>query len=297
MARKISWMEPDETTVTSVEISRSSSIYGTYSVLDTINATDDGGAKSSSNSWVTTYTDASGTKTHWYKIRFYDGTYYSDYSDATASEELLRLCTVADVKVIIETTGRFSDDEIFDTITETDDNIYIECGMPLQSIWSEIGTINTTAQTRYYVGEENIYRVDRVFYGTTTKNELFLDDQYRTNNKYGMIEVLPYASSGYTLDTTCDIEVQYVPSIYHKISLYRTCKALLEKIDMTSGGDISKELTVIEKKLDAVEKILINKVGLQLSSQVVSYDATYGVNKKHILQDHDRNRFIGSVGW
>jgi len=297
MARKISWVSPEETTVTHVEISKASSIYGSYSVLDTIDATSDGEAKSSSNTWVITYTDASGTKTDWYKIRFYDGTYYSDYSDATASEELLRLCSVDDVKNIIETTGRFSDDDIFNTITETDDNIYIECGLPLQSIWSEIGKIGTNVQRRYYVGEENIYRIDRVFYGTTTKNELFLDDQYRANNKYGMIEVLPYASSGYTLDVDCDIEIQYVPSVYHKLSLYRTCRSLLEKIDMTSGGDISKELAVIEKKVDTVETMLAHRIGLQISSDVKNYDTQYGVNKKYLIQNFDRNRYVGSVGW
>jgi len=297
MARKISWLAPGETTVTSVEISRSSSIYGTYTVLDTINATSDGEAKTSANTWVTTYTDASGTKTHWYKIRFYDGTYYSDYSDPTASEELLRLCTVDDIKNILDTVGRWTDDDVFNAITEVDDLIYIESGTPLKASYSVIGKINNTVQQRYYVGEENIYRVDRVFYGTTTKFEFFLDDHYKTNNQYGMIEVLPYASSGYTLETTCEIDIHYVPSIFHKLSLYRTCQRLLEKLDMTSGGTSSKELGVINTRVTEVEKLLSHSIGVQLSSQVQNYDPIYGVNRRRVTQNFDKNNYIGSVGW
>ena len=298
-AQKITWESPVELTISSIEISKASTIYGTYTVIATIDATSDGEAKSSSNTWVVNYTDASGLRTNWYKIRLYDGTaeLFSEYSDPTTSEELLRLCTVADIKEVIDTVGRFTDDEIFSEITNVDDLIYIECGTPLQDSWSEIGKISSTIQSRYYVGEEDIYRVDRVFYGTTTKVELYLDDEYKANLRYGMIEVLPYASSGVEVSVDCDIEMQYVPSLYHKLSLYRTCKGLLEKLDATSGGTASKELDVIDKKINIVETILMHKVGVQLSSDVKRYDKYYGVNKRHIVQDFDRNRFLGSTGW
>jgi len=298
-AQKITWESPVELTISSIEISKASTIYGTYSVLTTIDATSDGEAKSSSNTWVVNYTDTSGLRTNWYKIRLYDGTaeLFSEYSDPTTSEELLRLCAVADIKEVIDTVGRFTDDEIFSEITNVDDLIYIECGTPLQDSWSEIGKISSTIQSRYYVGEEDIYRVDRVFYGTTTKVELYLDDEYKANLRYGMIEVLPYASSGVEVSVDCDIEMQYVPSLYHKLSLYRTCKGLLEKLDATSGGTVSKELDVIDKKLNIIETILMHKVGVQLSSDVKRYDKYYGVNKRHIVQDFDRNRFLGSTGW
>jgi len=298
-AQRLTWEEPSETTITQVEISRSSTIYGTYTVIATIDATDDGEAKTSANSWVITYTDSSGTRTNWYKIRFYDGTseLYSEYSDPITAEELLRLCTVADVKEVINTVGRWTDDEIFKAITQVDDFIYIESGTPVQAIWTEVGKIDNTVQTRYYVGEENIYRVDRVFYGTTTKTELFLDDEYKTNVRYGMIEVLPYASSGVTLTTEYDVEIQYVPDIYHKLSLYRSCKYLLEQIDYTSGGTTSKELDVIEKRLVLVETILAHRVGVQLSSDVRFYDGIYGVNRRHIVQSFERNKYISEYGW
>jgi len=266
MAKKITWRAPEDTDVISVEISRSSTIYGTYSVIDTINATSDGNSKSSSNSWVTTYTDINGTKTDWYKIRFYNGSYYSDYSDPISTEELVRLCTVSEVKKALDTTGRWTDDEVWNAIDEVEELIYLEFGKPIQAMWTEVGKINSTIQTRYYVGEENIYRIDRLFYGTTTMHELYLEDGYKVNTNNGMIEVLPVASSGVTLDTTYLIEAHYVPGVFNKLAIYRTVLYLLEQQDSISGGKTSKEVIVARNKLKMVEAIISNKYCLATSS-------------------------------
>ena len=299
MAQRIEWADPTEDTITNVEINSATTIYGTYGVVAIIAATSDGAAKSLSNTWVTAYTDLSGTRSSWYKIRFYDSStsIWSEYSDPVASEELLSLCSIADVKRTIDTVGRWTDDAIFKMITQTDEFIYIESGTPLQAVVSDVGELNSVVQNRYYVGEENIYRVDRVFYGTTTKTEIFLNDQYKVNTKYGMFEVLPVASSGVTLTTEQSVEVQFVPDVYHKLSLYRTCQALLEQLDATSGGITSKELEVMIKKVEMVETILMHKVGVQLSSQTRYYDGIYGVNRKRLSQDFDRNSYLGDYGW
>jgi len=297
MAQKIKWNAPEDTSVISTEINRASTLYGTYSVLATIDATSDGAAKTSANTWVVTYTDQTGTRTDWYKIRFYDGTNYSEYSDPTTSEELLRLCTVSEVKEKLDTVGRWTDDEVFNMITEVDDLIYIEMGTPIQASYSPIGTINSTNQDRYYVGEEDIYRVDRVFYGTTSKTELYLDDKYKANNRYGMVQILPVASSGITLNTDCSIEMQYVPRIFNKLAIYRTMANLLEKADTTTGGNTSKELEVAQNKLDMVETIIANRFALETTSHLGHYDGVYGVNRKKVTQNFDRNRYVGSTGW
>lgn len=297
MARKITWEEPTDNTVISVEISKSTTIYGTYSVLDTIDATSDGNAKSASNTWVVTYTDTTGVRTDWYKIRFYDGSTYSGYSDPITSEELLRLCTVDDVKKTINTVGRWTDDEIFNAISKVDSLLYMEMGTPLQAVISPVVTVNNSVQTRYYVGERNVYRMDRMFVGTASKQELYLDDQFKANNPAGMVEVLPVASSGVTLVNGQEVEVEYVPWIFHEVSLYRTCKRLLEELDFTSGGTTSKELEVIKMRLDEVETVLVNRIGMQASSSVRNYDKYYGVNRKLLRQDHTRNTYVGSTGW
>jgi len=248
---------------------------------------------------VTSYTHAAGVRTNWYKIRFYDTdtTTFSEYSDPTTSEELLRLCTVADVKSKIDTVGRWTDDEIFETITEVDDLIYIDFGTPLKAVYSTISKIDSTYQDTYYVGEESIYRVDRLFYGTTTKSEYFLDDGYKTNLRYGMIRLLPVASSGPVLDTTCEVEIHYVPKIYNQLSTYRTVKRLLEQTDYTAGDKISKELEVIERRLMEIDGILAAKLGPTLSSDYEHYDGFYERNRRRIVQDHRRNNYVGNYGW
>lgn len=290
--RKISWNQPVETTVTRVEISKSPTLYGTYTVSTTIHST------SAADTWVTDYTDSSGIRTDYYKIRFAIGTaYYSDYSDPATSEELTKLCSVSDVKKYFNTVGRWTDSEVFDTIIEEDERIYEEFGTPIQSSWTEIGKIDSTVQTRYYVGEEKTYRIDRVFYGTTTKTELYLDDGFRANNTYGMVEILPVGSSGVTPSTDCDIEIHYVPGIFNKLCIRRTIVNLLEQTDLTSAGKISKELQVARDRLAEIETIIANRYCLQTTSSLENYDKFYGVNLKKVEQDADRNRYISSTGW
>ena len=128
---------------------------------------------------------------------------------------------------------------------------------------------------------------------TGTVNSKRIKCVFRHSMKYGMFEILPYASSGIELTTDQCVEAQFVPDVYHKLSLYRTCQALLEQLDATSGGTTSKELEVMIKKVQMVETILMHKVGVQLSSQTRYYDGIYGVNRKKLIQDFDRNAYIG----
>lgn len=254
---------------------------------------------------MTSYTHVVGVRTNWYKIRFYDTdtTTFSEYSDPTTSEELLRLCTVADVKRKIDTIGRWTDDEIFDIITDVDDLIYIDYGTPMKAVYSPTGKIDSTLQDTYYLGEENVHRVDRVFYGTTgnaynaTLHEYFLDDGYKTNLRYGMIRFLPVASGGPTLNLNYDVEVHYVPKIYNQLSTYRTVKRLLEQTDFTAGDIISKELDVVNQRLAQIDAIMAAKLGPVLSSDYEYYNPAYGINRVPMRQSHYRNRFIGSYGW
>jgi len=301
MAQQISWAEPALDVITKVEISKSTTLAGTYSILIEINATSDGLVKTTANTWVTTDIDVNGIRTDYYKLRFYNSTLetYSDYEDPLSSTELVRLCTAADVKAAVDTVGRWSDDEIFSAITLTNENVYSEMGTPIKAIYSDV-SYNTTTSTTYkdfYVGEQNIYRIDRLFAGTTTKTELFTDDGFKSNLKYGIVRILPYASSGFNLQQSQSVEIQFVPKVYNRLATYRAAKMLLEQIDTISGGTSSKELEVVNNRLENVEQILMNHVGLLLSSDYARYDPVYGVNRKKIKQNNDRNAYLGNYGW
>lgn len=153
MSQKIVWIEPASTSVTNVEVNYCDTKYGTYAVSTTMSATSDGSAKTSANTWVTNYNDASGNKTYWYKIRFYDGTYYSDYSEPITGIEETGLCSVSEIKDVVDTVGRWSDGEVQDIINEVTEEIYEEMGKPISAVVSGIGKIDSTYQADYYVGE------------------------------------------------------------------------------------------------------------------------------------------------
>ena len=301
MVEKIQWQEPKQDSVTQVEISRSITIYGTYSVINTIDATSDGAAKTAANTWVTTYTDGSGTKNDWYKVRFYDSDtgYWSNYSEPITNNEQVKLCSVADVKEALDTAGRWTDDEIFKAIDEVDEMIYAEMGTPINAISSEADYDTTTASTfkTFFVGQQDIYRIDKLFVGTGTMTELFMDDEYKVNNKYGMVRILPYASSGFTFRRDQTVEIHFVPKIYNRLCIYRTVKFLLEKIDTISGGTSSKELETINNKLVQIEQVLGDHLGIILSSDYKNYDGVYGQNLKKLTQKFKENKYMGNYGW
>ena len=299
MARSLEWQEPILVTISSVEISRATNKHGSYSVIATINATSDASDKAADNTWVTTYVDSTGTFNHWYKIRFYDSdtALWSEFSDPITTGQEIKLCTIEEVKRVLDTTGRWTDTQIFNAILDVESDIYIECGTPIASIYSDISSVDSTIQDSYYVGEENIYRVDRVFYGTATMHELFQDDSFKTNLSYGMIRILPVASGGPTLNTQCFVEVRFVPSIYNRLAVYMTAQLLLETLDTVDRGTLSRELEIINARVTRVERMINNRIGLMLSSDYKHYNPVYGVNRRKIIQNHDRNKFIGSYGW
>ena len=303
-AQKIYWKEPSSENVTNVEINRSTSKYGTYSVLQIISATNNGQPKTNDNEWITSYTDFSGTKTHWYKIRFYDSVndVFSDYSDSLTVEELLRLCTVDEVADIVDIVGRWTKDEVFRMITEVDSLIYIESGSPIQATVSEVYPHNGELPDTFFVGERNIYRVDRVFVGSDDIEELFLEDEYLANNAEGMVKIIPVGdreagASDVELESGDIIEIQYVPGIYNKLSMYRTAKRLLERMEVTTGQVPSNDYVTITRALKEIDQLLIDRFGVQLSSDVKNYDGIYGVNRKVLKQDYKRNKSVSKHGW
>jgi len=91
MAITLYWDEPTDTTVTKVYIETSTSKTGTYTALTNFDAKVGG-------VWVTTYTDNAGTSSTWYRIRFYNGTNYTDYSDPVCGGYYVKYTTLEKVQ-------------------------------------------------------------------------------------------------------------------------------------------------------------------------------------------------------
>jgi len=75
MIIQLIWDEPTDPSVTQVYIYRSSERDGVYNEVTHIDAKDANG------NWVTSYTDDNSSADYWYKIRFFNGSEYSDFSD------------------------------------------------------------------------------------------------------------------------------------------------------------------------------------------------------------------------
>lgn len=204
-------------------------------------------------------------------------------------------CSTTDIYRVVDPTGRWTSTTVSNTLTDVEEDIYLESGKPIQAMWSPIEELDSVVQRRYYVGEEDICRIDRAFYGTATKVEIFEGAHFKVSTPYGMVELLPVASSGLTYDVDREVEIHYVPKIYKKIAIYKTAKKLLEQMDTTSGGAVSKELQVIKDALKEHEDILKNRVALQISSDTIGYDRNYLKTRRFVLQDYWRNSYIGST--
>jgi len=200
----------------------------------------------------------------------------------------ITLCTIETVKEYIDTVGRFTNSEILNKIKEIDSIIYLECGRPL----AESRICIDEDYDKYYLGESDIYKVDRLFYGTITKTEYHEGTSFAVDTENGIIRFKGIGSNGPVLDNACDVYVRYVPLVFSKLSALRTAKALIEETDTTSGGKISKELQVINSRLAIIEELVSARIGVLFSGDRTGYDTKYGISAKTITQDFDVNQTI-----
>lgn len=203
-----------------------------------------------------------------------------------------KLCTSTAVKRVIDATGRWTDAEINTEIEDQTTEIYDECGDPIQSIKSPVGynSQSVSFYEEYVLGDTHIYKVDRVFLGTTTKRELTATTDYTTASKVGMLKLATTTPGGSQLDQADSILIQYIPGLFSKYCALRAAEGLLEKIDIIDKGNSSKELSNIRDQIEKQEKKLNSRYGLLLSTDYEFYDETYGV-VKNIKQDHSRNKY------
>ena len=207
-----------------------------------------------------------------------------------------RLCEVDDVKRVFNTLGRFTDTEVNYEIDAQSDDLYNECGYPLAATITVIDKDDTTSADdfylRYFVGENRIHHVERLFVGTTTKRELTESTDYEVGDNVGMIKFNTSTVGGSRLDPSDEALVYYVPNLYAKYCALRVAKSLLEQLDINISGKSSKELEVVEKKLAKQEVLISQRMGVMFSSDYKFYDDKYGVNLKRISQNHDMNKYL-----
>ena len=188
----------------------------------------------------------------------------------------------------IPISGIYTGTQVDDAIRDEGDNLYMEFGDPLAR-----AVINTDSDyTKYYTGERKLYRIDNVYYGTTTKSVLGGSNDYTTSTTSGIITLV----TGSTIDSVASygdgLYVDYVPGIYSKLLDVRVARTLLRTTDAVSGEDISKELSVIDNKVLEIEDRISQLTGIIRTSEWLNYDVDYGINAKKVYQRLKRNTFI-----
>ena len=207
-----------------------------------------------------------------------------------------QICSSVDVKRYIDTVGRFSSTAISNEITNQTSDIYDECGEPLAATITDVSKVDTSATEfyqEYYVGEPRIYNIDRVYLGTTTKEELTVTTDYTVSTAAGMIKFVSTTSAGtLSLTTSDDLIIHYIPNIFSKYCALKTAEALLELTDTMDKGKPSKELQVITRRREMMDKLLNNRLGVAMTSDYERYDPIYGINLNRIRQAHSSNKYL-----
>lgn len=204
-----------------------------------------------------------------------------------------RMCTYEDVTRVFDPTGRFTQDEVEEEIDRQTEDLFEECGDPIAATMSYISKKDTDDYYReYYLGEKRISIVDRAFVGTVTKREIYETVDFEVQKNLGMIKFNTSTVGGLRLDASEDLIIYYVPHMYAKYCALRTAQALLERLDITSNGKASRELQVIQNKLQTQERLMSERLGVVKSSMTTNYDEVYGINSKLITQDHDKNLYL-----
>lgn len=287
MVNLITYELPNDN-ITKVEVSKAETIDSDYVVLKEISIKGK------------YYIDKKGRDYNAYKLRFYDTVQdeWADYTDPITNFLTINLCQVDDVKVYLDTVGKYDDKEIFIYIHTIEQEFLDEMGVPLSATYSKVGEDKQgDIGDTYYVGEENVYDIERVFYSTSAPQEVYHNEDFKINKKYGMIQFLTVASGGPELEKDAKVEIRYIPKLYHSLVKYRTLKLMIEKIDYADGEAMSQKVELINSRLEVLERLQNERVSVKLSSHYSDYDPVYGVNKKKVEQKFTRNKTLATRGW
>lgn len=197
------------------------------------------------------------------------------------------LCDREQIRKSFDYIGRFTEAEVDSSISEESDMVYTECGRPIEAIKTDIDS----SYRKYYLGESNIYRIDNLYIGTALMSEIS-STCYLFDKNHGIVRLKPVASSGPDLTNKTTLICHYVPKIYNKYCALRVARELCEESDTTSGNKISKQLNIIQSKVDRVERYISERMGVVTSSQNTNYDDSYKLYRKYMVQDFANNEFI-----
>ena len=235
MAQTINWVQPNNSLVGSVLIYRANDNFadslGSRTVQDTISA------KNPDDTWVTQYTDVSGTVNNVYRIQFWDGVGSSPLSDPVSQDVSELLATYDDV--VREARVRNSDigsDEIYFAIKDATLQTFDWAGDPIKKsvfyIDNETGLKGVTYNVNGDYGP--IYMVREVLVDSED-TVLVPSTSYTVDYTNGNIKFTDAFLGSYVGK---NVLVQWVPVSYHLLVKSLAALYIVEGELTFSGVDV-----------------------------------------------------------
>lgn len=208
----------------------------------------------------------------------------------------ISLCESYDVSSMIDIVGMYTGTQINNEIAEQTEFIYDEYGEPLSAVISAVDQDeNNDYYTKFFVGERNIFRVDKVFIGTSTKRELTSTTDFTTSTTHGMIKLTSSTTVGSEdIDGSDEVIVWHVPGRFRKLCASRVAEKLLQRSDTTDGDKTSKEVDEVHAKRMEYEQKITDKNAMLLASQYDDFEEGYDTNLYSFQQKFKKNKYIFS---
>lgn len=195
-----------------------------------------------------------------------------------------RLCTAAQVKQHIENieTSELTDNQIDAFIDQVGEEIRSGFGYPYRQVLTD----TTTNERIYYLGEKDIYSVEKVFYDDV---EATVSDDYTVNLENGTITF----DAGFTVESK-EVRVWIMPREFNEYAAAKTALFIMRLAEGFQRGEASLNLIILERKVQEFERrlplIQFFEVDSMHSSSVS--DNPYNKNAVRVVQDHTDNAYL-----
>lgn len=272
MAQTIYWSPPTNANTGSVLVYRATDNIADYNgsrtLIDTI-------AAKSGTTWVTYYTDTSGTVDNYYRIQFYDDVGSSELSDPISGEYSELLASFDDVAKVLRLTSNsdLGSDEVYAAIQDATNQIYNEYGDPIRNTYTTIGAPSSNSypgsDTYSFTGtRQPVYQLREMLVGITDMN-LVSGSSYTLNKNEGWVK---FTSAFLTAQDGNNCVFHWVPQIYNDLCKNLAALQLIETARILETGKITTpEADRINKRIEGLRKSLTPN-GIYAPKQIEEYN-------------------------
>lgn len=271
MSITINWVPPSNNSVGSVLVYRSndstSEQLGSRTIIATV-------AAKSGTTWVTSYTDASGTNDNFYRVQFWDGVGSSEISDPIGTEYNELLCSFDDVVRLAHIQNSdVGSEQLYYAIKDATDTVFYDMGDPIKkTIILLDSTTGVEGQVYSFGGDLGpVYQVREV-YVDSGDTRLVSNSDYQVDYTNGLIK---FTDSFIGSWQGHSVILNWVPMTQHILIKNMAALDIIEGQLLFSGPNVqSPHVNKLTRKIAEI-KDAIRPKGL------------FSTKSKDILTDYD----------